>query len=120
MYPAPPAIRIFMNCLLVPFLDTTKVPVSITYAYGTILAVREEQSSALKKRHLPEARRLLQPFAFSFASVKLGRRNVPTSLGDFKSCSESKTTGSNHTRALRHSTSELFLLRTGSVSIALV
>jgi hypothetical protein len=31
-----------------------------------------------------------------------------------------KTTGSNHTRALRHSTSELFLLRTGSVSIALV
>src|ERR1700733_14097615 len=92
MYPAPPAIRIFINCLLVPFLDTTKVPVSITYAYGTILAVREEQSPALKKRHLPEARCLLQPFPFPFASLKLGRRQRSNLPWWCQSCSESKTT----------------------------
>src|ERR1700733_6180311 len=120
MYPAPPAIRIFIYCLLVPFLDTTKVPVSITYAYGTILAVREEQSPALKRDTSLRHGACYNLFLSRSRLLSWADATFQPPLGDVKSCSESKTTGSNHTRALRHSTSELFLLSTGSVSIALV
>src|ERR1700722_15501445 len=45
IYPAPPVTRIFIeNLPMVSILDTTKVPVSTTYAYGNILAVSDWQS----------------------------------------------------------------------------
>lgn len=52
------------------FLDTTKVLVSITYGYGNILAVSDEQSfGTWTAELLPDARCLLQPFLLILTSV---------------------------------------------------
>src|ERR1700733_15903512 len=87
MYPAPPAIRIFIYCLLVPFLDTTKVPVSITYAYGTILAVREEQSPALKRDTSLRHGACYNLFLYRSRLLSWADATFQPPLGDVKSCS---------------------------------